>query len=86
MNLSVEVIDAVRERRCGVSLVSRYAAQDRQHAELASHTGAELPRCHLAVAQGRIEDYQWQRWVWRGLLPFAADPSECMNALKAKLK
>ena len=47
---------------------------------------AELPRCHLAVAQGRIEDYQWQRWVWRGLLLFTADPSECMNALEAKLK
>ena len=28
---------------------------------------AELPRCQLAVAQGRIEDYQWQRWVWRAI-------------------
>ncbi len=47
---------------------------------------AELPRCHLAVAQGRIEDYQWQRWVWKGLLLFTADPSECMGSLKAALE
>ena len=42
---------------------------------------AELPRCHLAVAKGRIDDYQWQRWVWRGLLLFTADPIACMAAL-----
>jgi hypothetical protein len=46
---------------------------------------AELPRCHLAVAQGRIDDYQWQRWVWRGLLLFTADPIECMDALDQEL-
>jgi hypothetical protein len=45
--------------------------------------GGELPRCHLAVAQGRIDDYQWQRWVWRGLLLFTADPTECMGMLEA---
>lgn len=48
--------------------------------------GGELPRCHLAVAQGPINDYQWQRWVWRGLLLFSADPSECMEALDAALE
>ena len=47
---------------------------------------ADLPRCHLAVAQGRIEDYQWQRWVWRGLLLFTADPTECMEALAEEVK
>jgi hypothetical protein len=53
--------------------------------DLTDAYGGDLPRCHLAVAQGRIDDYQWQRWVWRGLLLFLADPSECMDALKAKL-
>ncbi len=47
--------------------------------------GGELPRCHLAVAQGRIDDYQWQRWVWRGLLLFTADPTECMSMLEEHL-
>jgi len=54
--------------------------------ELSAVYGAELPRCHLAVAQGRIEDYQWQRWVWRGLLLFTADPTECMDALVEEFK
>lgn len=54
--------------------------------QLADAYRAELPRCHLAVAQGRIEDYQWQRWVWRGLLLFTADPTECMKALSDELK
>lgn len=53
--------------------------------ELRQAYRAELPRCHLAVAQGRIDDYQWQRWVWRGLLLFTADPTECMEALKKEL-
>ena len=47
--------------------------------------GGELPRCHLAVAQGRIDDYQWQRWVWRGLLLFTADPTECFEMLEDTL-
>ena len=54
--------------------------------QLAQAYRAELPRCHLAVAQGRIEDYQWQRWVWRGLLLFTADPTECMEALADELQ
>jgi len=54
--------------------------------QLADAYRAELPRCHLAVAQGPIEDYQWQRWVWRGLLLFTADPTECMEALADELK
>lgn len=47
--------------------------------------GGELPRCHLAVAQGSIDDVQWQRWVWRGLLLFHADPIECMEELERQL-
>ncbi len=47
--------------------------------------GGELPRCHLAVAQGRISDYHWQKWVWRGLLLFMADPSEALEALEAQV-
>lgn len=47
--------------------------------------GGELPRCHLAVSQGTIDDYQWQRWVWRGLLLFHADPIECFQELGARL-
>lgn len=47
--------------------------------------GGELPRCHLAVSQGSIDDYQWQRWVWRGLLLFHADPEECMAELERHL-
>jgi hypothetical protein len=53
--------------------------------ELTAAYGGELPRCHLAVAQGRIDDYQWQRWVWRGLLLFTADPTECMKVLEERL-
>jgi hypothetical protein len=51
-------------------------------ADLCACYGGELPRCHLAVAQGRIDDYQWQRWVWRGLLLFTADPTECMGMIE----
>lgn len=47
--------------------------------------GGELPRCHLAVAQGKISDVLWQKWVWRGLLMFTADPSECMHELEARI-
>ncbi len=47
--------------------------------------GGELPRCHLAVSQGTIDDYQWQRWVWRGLLLFHADPIECMEELQRRI-
>lgn len=46
--------------------------------------GGELPRCHLAVAQGRINDYLWQKWVWRGLLMFTADPMECMREVEQR--
>lgn len=47
--------------------------------------GGELPRCHLAVAQGKIDDVLWQKWVWRGLLMFTADPSECMHEIEARI-
>lgn len=47
--------------------------------------GGELPRCHLAVAQGTIDDYLWQKWVWRGLLMFTADPTDCLKVLTESL-
>lgn len=53
--------------------------------DLSQCYGGELPRCHLAVAQGRIDDVIWQKWVWRGLLMFTADPSECMSELEARI-
>jgi len=59
---------------------------ERLFAELSEAYGGELPRCHLAVAQGAIDDYQWQKWVWRGLLMFTADPSEVMTELEASLR
>ncbi len=48
-------------------------------------SGAELPRCHMAVAGGPPDDYLWQKWVWRGLLLFLADPAELMTALEEHL-
>ncbi len=54
--------------------------------ELTECYGGELPRCHMAVAQGRIDDYLWQKWVWRGLLMFTADPVECLEELDARLE
>jgi hypothetical protein len=56
---------------------------ERLFAELSDAYGGELPRCHLAVAQGAIDDYLWQKWVWRGLLMFMADPTEAMAELEA---
>ena len=47
--------------------------------------GGELPRCHLAVAQGKISDYHWQKWVWRGLLLFTADPLEALTSLEEQV-
>ncbi len=58
---------------------------ERLFAELSDAYGGELPRCHLAVAQGHIDDYLWQKWVWRGLLMFTADPVECLSALEDRL-
>lgn len=53
--------------------------------ELSDAYGGELPRCHLAVAQGPIDDYLWQKWVWRGLLMFTADPTETLKALESQI-
>ncbi len=50
-------------------------------ADLSDAWGGELPRCHLSVAQGPIDDFLWQKWVWRGLLMFTADPVECIHEL-----
>lgn len=53
--------------------------------DLGEAFGGELPRCHLAVAQGRISDYHWQKWVWRGLLLFTADPLEALEDLERQI-
>ncbi len=53
--------------------------------ELSNAYGGELPRCHMAVPQGKLSDALWQKWVWRGILPFTADPAEALEALEAKL-
>jgi hypothetical protein len=50
--------------------------------ELETGFGGKLPRSHLAVAQGKISDYFWQKWVWKGLLLFTADPSYVMKQLE----
>jgi hypothetical protein len=60
---------------------------ERLFEDLSDAWGGELPRCHLAVAQnsiggGPIDDYLWQKWVWRGLLLFTADPAEVVAALE----
>ncbi|MED5369962.1 MAG: SIR2 family protein [Myxococcota bacterium] len=54
--------------------------------DLSEAYGGELPRVHLAVSQGRISDYHWQKWVWRGLLLFIADPSEALEAVDAQVE
>ena len=56
---------------------------ERLFAELSDVYGGELPRCHMAVAQGPLDDYLWQKWVWRGLLLFTADPVEYVDELEA---
>jgi hypothetical protein len=53
--------------------------------ELVAGYGGALPRTHWAVAQGRISDVQWQKWVWRGMLLFTADPSQVTQTLAEKL-
>lgn len=58
---------------------------ERLWTDLTECYGGELPRCHMAVAQGKIDDYLWQKWVWRGLLMFTADPAECMQELERQI-
>ena len=55
---------------------------DRLWEDLTDLYGGELPRCHMAVAQGRMDDFLWQKWVWRGLLLFTSDPLECMAGIE----
>ena len=59
---------------------------ERLWTDLTACYGGELPRCHMAVAQGKINDYLWQKWVWRGLLMFTADPTECMEELEKRIE
>ncbi len=58
---------------------------DRLWEDLTDAYGGELPRCHMAVAQGPMSDFLWQKWVWRGLLLFTADPVECLTEIEERL-
>ncbi len=58
---------------------------DRLWEDLTDAYGGELPRCHMAVAQGPMDDFLWQKWVWRGLLLFTADPVECLAEIEERL-
>ncbi len=59
---------------------------DRLWEDLTDAYGGELPRCHMAVAQGPMDDFLWQKWVWRGLLLFTADPVECLTEIQERLE
>ena len=59
---------------------------DRLWEDLTDAYGGELPRCHMAVAQGPMSDFLWQKWVWRGLLLFTADPVECLTEIEERLE
>jgi len=59
---------------------------DRLWEDLTDAYGGELPRCHMAVAQGPMSDFLWQKWVWRGLLLFTADPVECLTEIQERLE
>jgi hypothetical protein len=59
---------------------------DRLWEDLTDAYGGELPRCHMAVAQGPMDDFLWQKWVWRGLLLFTADPVECLTEIEERLQ
>ncbi len=58
---------------------------DRLWEDLTDAYGGELPRCHMAVAQGKMDDFMWQKWVWRGLLLFTADPLECLQEVEERV-
>ncbi len=53
--------------------------------DLARACGGKVPRCHVAVAGGPMDDYLFQKWVWKGLLLFMADPTEALEALHKEL-
>ncbi len=59
---------------------------DRLWEDLTDAYGGELPRCHMAVASGPMNDFLWQKWVWRGLLLFTADPVECLTEIQERLE
>jgi hypothetical protein len=59
---------------------------DRLWEDLTDAYGGELPRCHMAVASGPMNDFLWQKWVWRGLLLFTADPVECLQEIEERLE
>lgn len=45
----------------------------------------ELPSAYVAIPGGPLPDYLWQKWVWRGLLLFPAEPDEILTALEEHL-
>ena len=66
-----------------------YRPEDEEFAllveDIARACGGHLPRCHVAVAGGPMDDYLFQKWVWKGLLLFMADPTEALEALHKEI-
>jgi hypothetical protein len=55
------------------------------HARLVRAWGGPLPRAHLAVSGAPPGDATWQKWVWRGVLPFLIEPDTLLRALEEAL-
>lgn len=55
------------------------------HARLVRAWGGPLPRCHLAVAGPPPGDAVWQKWVWKGVLPFLSEPGALLHDLEEAL-
>lgn len=51
-------------------------------AALSELCGGHLPRCHAAVPAEGMTDVTWQKWAWRGVVVFAADPADCLAELE----
>ena len=78
-----------QELRHRVLFFVGYRPEDEEFAllvdDIAAACGGHLPRCHVAVAGGPMDDYLFQKWVWKGLLLFMADPTEALEALHKEL-
>jgi hypothetical protein len=55
------------------------------HARLETAWGRPLPRCHLAVCGSPMGDAVWQKWVWKGVLPFLTEPDALLRDLEEAL-
>jgi hypothetical protein len=69
-----------------VVLLVGYRLDDREFgsviADLAGLCGGEIPRCHAAVPAEGMTDVLWQKWAWKGVVVFAADPGEALTELE----